>query len=171
MRKLIFFLLMITLLCTCKTKPQPIEEIPEPEPEIVIEVQEPLFEIVSIIIIQADLINTQFETVLKISNPNNFALFLSSIKYQLYGNGLFWADGTGNDILQIPANSSSEAKFRFTMNFINMNRRLLDDIIAMRQVRYHFKGEAEVKPDVPNLPPFVMDFDCAGLSDVKQRAD
>jgi len=164
---------MIVLLCTCKTKPQPVEEIPEPEPEpeIVVEVQEPVFEIVSIVIIQADLVNTQFETVLKVSNPNSFALSLSSIKYQLYGNGLFWADGTGNDILQVPANSSRETKFRFTMNFINMNRRLLDDIIAMRQVRYRFRGEALVQPDVPNQPPFVMDFDCAGLSDVKPKAD
>jgi len=178
MRKLIFFLLMITLLCTCKTQPQPVEEMePEPESEIIIEVLEPLFEIVSIIIIQADLVNTQFETVLKVSNPNDFALFLSSIKYQLYGNGLLWADGAGNDILDVPANSSRETKFRFTMNFINMNRRLLDDIIAMRQVRYRFKGEAlvqpgwTVKPDVPNLPSFVMNFDCSGLSDVKQKAD
>jgi len=175
MRRLILLMLMVTLLFACKTKPQPVEETfepePEPESEIIIEVLEPLFEVVSIIIIQADLVNTQFETVLKVSNPNDFALSLSSIKYQLYGNGLLWADGVGSDILDIPAKSSSETKFRFSMNFINMNRRLLDDIIAMRQVRYRFRGEALVQPEVPNLPPFVMDFDCAGLSDVKRRAD
>jgi len=185
MRKL-FFLLMITLMVTlfcvaCKTRPQIVEVEPEPEPEVepefVIEVLEPEFEIVSIVILQADLINTQFETVLKIINPNDFALLLTSLKYQLYGNGMFWADGAGNDILQVPANSSSETKFRFSMNFIDMNRRILDDIIAMRQVHYRFTGEAlvqpswTVQPEVPRLPPFVMNFDCTGLSDVKQKAD
>jgi len=173
MRKLVFFLLMVMFLCSCKTRPQIVEEKrePEPEPEIVIEVLEPIFEVVSIIVIQADLVNTQFETVLKVSNPNDFALLLSSLKYQLFGNGLLWADGRENDILQIPANSSRETQFRFSMNFIDMNRRLLDDIIAMRQVRYRFKGEAEVQPEVPRMPPFVINFDCAGLSDVKQKAD
>ena len=167
MRKFLSFLLLITLLCACKSRPQVVEEEPEPDP---VEVLEPVFEITSIHIIQADLVNTQFETVLKVTNPNNFALLLSSLKYQLYGNGVFWAEGQRNDILNIPAKSSSEAKFRFTMNFINMNRRLLDDVIAMRQVRYRFSGEAEVQPDVP-LPPFIMNFDINGLSDVKQRAD
>jgi len=169
MRKFLFFLLIITLLFSCKTRPQIVED--EPEPEIVVEVLEPVFEIVSIIIIQADLINTQFETVLKVTNPNDFALLLTSLKYQLYGNGLFWADGAGNDLLHIPPKSSSETKFRFSMNFINMNRRILDDIIAMRQVRYRFMGEAEVRPEVPRLPPFAMNFDCNGLSDVKQKAE
>jgi LEA14-like dessication related protein len=145
------------------------ESVPEPEP--VIEVLEPAFEIASIYIIQADLVNTQFETVLKVTNPNEFALLLSSLRYQLYGNGVFWAEGRRNDILHIPAKSSSEAKFRFSMNFINTNRRLLDDVIAMRQVRYRFRGEAEIQPDVPSLRPFIMNFDCTGLSDVKQRAD
>jgi len=167
MRKFLSFLLLITILCACKSRPQIAVEEPGP----VIEVLEPSFEIASIYIIQADLVNTQFETVLKVTNPNDFALLLSSLKYQLYGNGLFWAEGRGNDILHIPAKSSSETKFRFSMNFINMNRRLLDDVIAMRRVSYRFKGEAEVQPDVTSLRPFIVNFDTTGLSDVKQRAE
>jgi len=163
MRKLLFFLLTIVFFSACKTQPQP-------EAPVSVEVLEPSFEIVSIVILQADLINTQFETVLKINNPNNFALSLTSIKYRLFGNGLFWAEGAGSDILQISANSSEETKFRFTMNFINMNRKLLDDIIAMRQVSYRFTGEAEVQPNL-RLSPFVMNFDISGLSNVKQKAD
>jgi len=173
MRKYLFFLLAIALFSACKSQPQIIEEglIPEPEPESVIEIIEPVFEIVSIFVIQADLVNTQFETVLKVNNPNRFALHLSSIKYQLYGNGSFWSGGSGDDILYIPPRSSRETNFRFSMNFINMNRRLLDDVITMRKIRYRFMGEAEIQPDVPRLPPFTMNFDCAGLSDVKQKAE
>jgi LEA14-like dessication related protein len=168
MRKHLFFLLAIAFFSACKSQPQIIEE---PTPETVIEVIEPVFEIVSIFVIQADLVNTQFETVLKVNNPNRFALYLSSIKYQLYGNGSFWSDGSGNDVLYIPPRSSKETNFRFSMNFINMNRRLLDDVIAMRKIRYRFRGEAEIQPDVPRLPPFTINFDCTGFSDVKQRAE
>jgi len=57
------------------------------------------------------------------------------------------------------------------MNFINMNRRLLDDVISMRRVQYNFKGDAEVQPVIQRLSPFNMSFNCTGLSEVKQRAD
>lgn len=160
MRKYLILLLTVLLLAACKTQPQSEHGFAEPK-----------FEIVSIIIIQADLINTQFETVLKIDNPNNFDIQVSSIKYELYGNGLFWADGTENDILNISANSSKETKFRFSMNFINMNRKLLDDVIAMRQIQYRFKGEAQVQMKISRASPFVMKYDISGLSGVKAKAD
>ena len=161
MRK--FFLILCALLfITCKSQPKPAE--------LPVEVIEPKFEVVSIFIIQADLVVTEFEAVIKVDNPNNFAADLSSVKYELYGNNLFWAGGVANDILHIPANSSAETKFYFSMNFINMGRRLLDDIIAMRRVNYRFKGQAEVKPNVPKIHAFNVDFDCFGFSDVKKKA-
>jgi len=143
--------------------------IEEQEPEI--EVIEPSFEVVSIYIIQADIVVTEFEAVIKIDNPNDFDVELSSIAYELYGNNAFWAGGTVKDIFVVPAQSSGETKFRFTMNFINMNRRLLDDVIAMRQVNYRFRGKAQVKPDIPKVDIFHVDFDCSGFSEVKRRAD
>lgn len=161
MRKLFLFLLILPILSGCKTPPSP----PPPLPEV--EVMEPNFEIVSIIIIQADLINTQFEATLKIDNPNVFPVEISSLTYELYGNGMFWADGTGVDLLQIDAESSRETNFRFSMNFINMNRNLLDDVIAMRQVQYRFKGEVTVKGIVPRAQIFTMGYDISGLSGVK----
>jgi LEA14-like dessication related protein len=169
MRK-ICFLLFVLLFITCKSQPPHIiEEIPAEiiEPKII----EPKFEVISIFIIQADLVVTEFEAVIRIDNPNNFASNLSSIKYELYGNNVFWTNGKANDIMYIPARSSGEAKFRFSMNFINMNRRLLDDVIAMRYVNYRFKGQAEVQFDVPKVSVLNVNFDCSGLSEVKKKAD
>jgi LEA14-like dessication related protein len=162
MRK-IYFLLFALLFITCKSQPK-IAELP-------INVIEPEFNITSIYIIQADLVVTEFEAVLKIDNPNTFASVLSSIKYDLYGNNFHWAEGVANDILHIPAKSSCETKFRFQMNFINTNRKLLDDVIAMRQIRYRFKGQADVKFDIPKVLVYTVNFDCSGLSDVKKKAD
>lgn len=167
MRKFLFIILMFfVLFAGCKTKPEIVEE---PEPEVEIVVLQPLFEILSIAIIKAELINTQFEAVLKIENPNDFAVDLSTLTYELYGNGLFWASGTGFDVMHISAGESEEAKFLFSMNFINMNRRLLDDIIALRQVNYRFSGAVEVAAVLPLVPSFNMSFERSGLSVVKEN--
>jgi LEA14-like dessication related protein len=162
MRK-IYLLLFALLFITCKSQPKPAE--------IPVEVIEPKFEVVSIYIIQADLVVTEFEAVIKIDNPNNFACVLSSIKYELYGNNYFWAGGTANNILHIPAKSSRETKFYFSMNFINTSRRLLDDVIAMRPVRYRFRGQAGMRFDISKTPDFIFNFDRSGLSEVKKRVD
>jgi len=166
-----YLLLFSLLFIACKSsQPVPItvQELPVPAK---ITVLEPQFEVLSIYIIQADLVVTEFEAVIKVDNPNSFASDLSAIKYDLYGNNFHWAEGIENDILHVPANSSSETKFRFSMNFINTNRKLLDDVIAMRQVKYRFKGQAEVKPDIPKVSAFNVNFDCSGLSDVKRKAE
>jgi LEA14-like dessication related protein len=170
MRKLLFFILILYLFAACKSPPPPLP-LPQIIEEPVIVVKDPLFEIVSIVILQAELINTQFETVLRIDNPNDFPVELSRIKYELYGNGMFWADGMENAVLQIPAKSRKDTKFRFSMNFINMNRKLLDDIIAMRNVQYVFKGEAGMRANYAKLPVSIMKFNCSGLSEVKPKAE
>jgi LEA14-like dessication related protein len=185
MRKFLFYVLLLSLLIACKSNPPALSEISEivqiieieeavievVEEEPVIQVLEPEFNVVSIAIIQADLINTKFEAVIRIDNPNEFAVSLSSLYYELYGNGRLWAEGRENNILQIPARSSCETEFYFTMNFIDMNRNLLDDIIAMRRVQYNFRGDAEVQPVINHLPPFYMSFNCSGLSEVKRKTN
>jgi len=161
MRKFIIIISVVFLFLSCKSQPQTAP----------FKVIEPEFDVTSIYVIQADIVVTEFEAVIRIQNPNDFALELSSINYELYGNNRFWASGTANNLFEIPANSSGETRFSFTMNFIDMSRPLLDDVIAMRQVNYRFKGKAEVRPDIPNVSVFTAEFDCFGLSEVKKTAN
>ena len=156
----VFFLLLF--LFSCKSKPETItiEELG---------IKEPVFEVVSIIILQADLVVTEFETVLKVTNPNNFAVELKAMTYELFGNGAPWARGAAADMLRIEPLSTGETSFIFSMNFINMNRRLLDDVIALRPVNYRLRGEAEVQPLIRNIRPFRMTYDRTGLSDVRRN--
>ena len=175
MRKLLIILLPFLLL-SCKSQPVTLSAP-------VIEIINPEFDVKSIYVIQADIVVTEFEAVIRIDNPNNFAVELSSIVYELYGNGRLWASGKGSnlrsadspagksEIFQITANSSGEARFFFSMNFTNMSRALLDDVIAMRQVNYRFKGEAQIQPDLKNAASFNAGFDCTGLSEVKRKSD
>jgi len=170
MRKYLAFLAVFLLLTACKSSPSQGEEgSPQPpesaaaEPDIQ-QVEAPQFTITSIIILQADLINTRLKLTLKIDNPNAVPITLSSFHYELYGNDRVWTSGTKKDLSVIPAQGSSEASFEFEMNFINMERQLLDDIIALREVRYRIVGDVEVETGVPRFPPFRTNFDYSGNS-------
>jgi hypothetical protein len=54
------------------------------------------------------------------------------------------------------------------MNFINMNRHLLDEIIAMREIDYRLTGSAEVGTGVSWLPQFRTSFDYSGRQAVSR---
>jgi len=154
---IVFFLLTVFLLLSCISQPK------------IIEIINPEFEIVSIVILQADIVVTEVETTLKVTNPNDFAIELSSLTYELFGNGAAWAAGKVNRSLHISPQSSGETKFKFEMNFVNMSRRLLDDVIAMRRINYRLKGQAQVQPAALNSTVFNVDYDCSGVSEVKRR--
>jgi LEA14-like dessication related protein len=129
-------------------------------------IREPQFNITSIAIMKAELINTRFKVKLRIDNPNAFPVELSSFSYELYGAGRLWAGGEETDILDIPAEGSAERELFLRMNFINMKRDLLDQVIALRRVNYRFAGEATVSTGVEYLPSFLMAFDRSGYSAV-----
>jgi LEA14-like dessication related protein len=129
-------------------------------------IHEPRFTITEIAVKKAELINTRFKVKLRIENLNMFPLELSAFRYTLYGDGSFWADGTEKNILSIPPKGSAETELLLVMNFINMRRELLDQIIAKRQVRYRFTGESTVSTGLDYVPPFRTRFDRSGYSEV-----
>jgi len=51
---------------------------------------------------------------------------------------------------------------------MGMQRGLLDDIIAMREVNYRFNGTVEIGTGVSWLPQFRVDFDQSGQAEVLQ---
>jgi LEA14-like dessication related protein len=175
MKKALFLLLCPALLCSgaCATKkaaeppPVPVVSPPEPpEPAPEIRIQEPVFSISSIVIMQAELINTRFKALLRIDNPNSFPLELSSFNYELYGAGRYWAEGRETAPIEIPAESYVEKDLFLMMNFINMKRETLDQVIALKTVRYRFAGDATV--GAAGLAPLALRFDQAGESPVTQ---
>jgi LEA14-like dessication related protein len=129
-------------------------------------IREPRFSITAIAVQRAELINTRFKVTLRIENPNAFPVELASFRYELYGGGRFWAEGEETGVLHIPAGSAAETELFLIMNFINMRRELLDQIIALRQVNYRFTGEAVVSTGIEYLPQFRMNFERSGYSEV-----
>ncbi|MDR1249869.1 MAG: LEA type 2 family protein [Treponema sp.] len=174
MNKSLFFLLCPVLLCACATPkaaeaPQPVPVVSSPEPlkpAPEIRIQEPEFSISSIAIMQAELINTRFRARIRIDNPNNFPLELSAFSYELHGAGRYWAEGKETAPIEVPSEGCVEKDLFLTMNFINMKRETLDQVIALKTVRYRFSGDATV--GAAGHPPLALSFDQSGESPVTQ---
>ena len=129
-------------------------------------VRPPVFSINDIAILQAELINTRFRVGLKIDNPNQFPIELSAFSYKLYGNGRFWADGSERNVLKVNGSSSLSGNIFLIMNFIDMDRNLLDQIIRLDDVNYRFQGDVDISTGVAYLPKFHDSFNLTGYSKV-----
>jgi LEA14-like dessication related protein len=129
-------------------------------------IREPLFNILAIKVKKAELINTRFNVKVRLDNPNIFPVELSSFSYELYGGGRFWADGDEKGLVVIPQGESAVTDLNLTMNFIDMRRSLLDQVIAGKEVDYRFSGEAVVNTGIAYLPNFRWKFDQSGRSEV-----
>ena len=129
-------------------------------------VQAPKFTITAIAILKAELVNTRFRVGLRIDNPNPFPVDLSAFTYELYGNGRLWAEGTEKNIISVPAKSAMQGNLYLMMNFIDMRRDLLDQIIKLEDVNYRFAGEAQASTGVYYLPVFSTGYDLSGYSKV-----
>ncbi|MCL2093593.1 MAG: hypothetical protein FWH12_05280 [Treponema sp.] len=133
-------------------------------------VQAPIFRITSIAILRAELVNTRFRVGIRIDNPNPFPVVLSMLSYELYGNGMFWAEGAIDRLSPnrdpIPGNSAVAGNLYLLMNFIDMDRNLLDQFIYLQNVAYRFTGTTQVSTSIDYLPAFSWTFDLSGSSRV-----
>jgi LEA14-like dessication related protein len=129
-------------------------------------IQAPVFTITSIAILKAELINPRVRVTMNIDTPHPCPVELSAFVYELYGNGRLWAEGAEKNISSIPPKSSGETRLFLIMNFINMKRDLLDQIINLEDVNYRFTGEVQVRTAVNYLPRFKSAFDLSGYSQV-----
>ncbi|MDR1411397.1 MAG: LEA type 2 family protein [Spirochaetaceae bacterium] len=127
---------------------------------------EPEFRIVSVAVKKAELIDTRFAVKILLKNPNFFPVELSAFSFELYSGGRFWAGGSKKNIVLIPPGQSAETELLLTMNFIDMRRDLLDQVIAMEQIDYRFTGEATISTGIEYLPRFRWKFDQSGRSPV-----
>jgi LEA14-like dessication related protein len=132
-------------------------------------IQEPRFIISSIAVLKAELINTRFRVNMRIDNPNPFPLEMSGLSYELYGNGRHWADGIDRNSFVVNGRSSVQGDLYLMMNFINMDRNLLNQIVNLVDVNYRFTGEAQVSTGIDYLPKFKIGFDLSGYSEVLDK--
>lgn len=126
----------------------------------------PVLEIRSIRILKDELINTRLGVDLAVRNPNAFPLSFASLGYKLYGEGQYWAGDTLSKAFTVPAGRTVEASLYMTMNFTDMDRRLLDRVIRLAAVNYRLGGMASIDTGLDFLPRFELPFDLSGSTSV-----
>ncbi|HCM25682.1 MAG TPA: hypothetical protein DIC34_03910 [Treponema sp.] len=131
-------------------------------------IREPTFSIVAIKMKRAELINTRLKVELRVNNPNAFPVGFESMSYELFGEGRSWSDGVAEQLVVVAPGGAASAELSMTMNFIDMNRALLDQFIRLEEVRYRLKGEIVVGTGLEFLPEFRMKFDKSGTSAVTE---
>ena len=124
--------------------------------------------IVAIKMKRAELINTRLKVELRVNNPNAFPVGFESMSYELFGEGRSWSDGVAEQLVVVAPGGAASAELSMTMNFIDMNRALLDQFIRLEEVRYRLKGEIVVGTGLEFLPEFRMKFDKSGTSAVTE---
>ncbi len=126
----------------------------------------PGLEIRAIRILKDELINTRLGVDLAVRNPNVFPLSFASLGYKLYGEGQYWAGDTIAKVFDVPAGQTALASLYMTMNFTDMDRRLLDRVIHLATVSYRLGGIARIDTGLDFLPSFELPFDLSGSTAV-----
>lgn len=128
----------------------------------------PVMSISSIRILKDELINTKLRVDLVVENPNAFPLSFAALDYRLYGEGRYWASGSLAERFVAPAGQAATASLYLTMNFTDMSRSLLDQVIKLATVRYRLVGAGRIDTGLEFLPQFVQPFDMEGETGVSR---
>ena len=129
-------------------------------------VMPPVLVISSMRILKDELINTRLGVDLEIRNPNAFPLAFASLDYRLYGEGRYWASGSLSQPFVVPAVGTTAASLYLTMNFTDMSRSLLDQVIRLAAVNYRLVGAGRIDTGLEFLPRFILPFDMEGRTQV-----
>lgn len=125
-------------------------------------VMAPTLTVSSIRILKDELINTKLRVDLAVDNPNAFPLTFSALDYRLYGEGRYWASDSLAKAFTVPELGSATASLYLTMNFSDMSRSLLDQVIRLAAVSYRLEGRGRVATGLAFLPEFSLPFDLSG---------
>ncbi len=126
----------------------------------------PVLRIAAIRILKDELINTRLRVDLEIRNPNIFQLSFSTLDYKLFGEGRYWAGDSLAKMFAVPALETATASLYLTMNFTDMSRSLLDQVIKLAAVNYRLVGAGRIDTGLAFLPQFTLPFDMAGKTQV-----
>ncbi len=125
-------------------------------------IQAPALRVKRILIVKDELINTKLQLDLGVENPNAFPLSFDKLEYRLYGEGRYWASGSIADSFLVPAAGTTDASLFLTMNFGDMNRSLLDQVIKLASVAYRLEGMGKIGTGLDFLPEFVLPIELSG---------
>ncbi len=129
-------------------------------------IKDPVFNIKRVRVKQAELVNTRLLLDVSIENPNSVDLVFDTMDYTFYGEGRWWAESRHFEAATIPARENMAVELELIMNFIDMKRSLLDQVIKMARIGYRLTGSARIRVEIEGFPPFEFPFAIVGESPV-----
>ncbi len=138
-RQTIFFFMVIALLAGCATLGQ------KPEP--------PTVTLAGLKIVKADFFEQRFALDLRLQNPNDFALPIRGLSYDLLLNGQSFANGVSASKVDVPALGEAVIRVESVTNLFSLYRQLRSLAESGEKgINYQLKGNVSLVNKNIKLP-------------------
>jgi LEA14-like dessication related protein len=114
----------------------------------------PRLTLVNISMTSADMFSQQFTMRMHVQNPNDRALPIKGIDYQLFLAGDSFAEGVSNVPFTVPALGETEFDLPVRTNFVSSLGRLLSRLNGQEKVSYLIEGEVFLESGLFRKIPF-----------------
>lgn len=116
----------------------------------------PRLSIVNVGMVSADIFSQQFRIRLHVQNPNDRALPIKGIEYELFLQGDSFAEGISNQPFVVPALGEAEFDTVVNTNFMSSVGRLLSKLNSAdgSKVQYTFVGKVMLSEGMLRKIPF-----------------
>jgi len=116
----------------------------------------PQLTLLGIQIMSADMFAQQFKVRVKVVNPNDLAVAVEGLEYDILLMGDSFAEGTSNDVFLLPARGEAEFDMLVTTNFVSSFGRLLSRVGGgkLENIDYEISGKVFVDKGVLRRIPF-----------------
>lgn len=129
-------------------------------------IETPRITVVTASMMSGDMFSQQFRVRLRVENPNDRALPIKKIDYELFLEGDSFSEGVSAAPFTVPANDQTEFDLMVKTNFMSSIGRLLSRLNDGRnEIRYDFVGKLSV--DISMLP--AIPFRESGMVELKRR--
>jgi len=114
------------------------------------------------------LTNIDFNVVWEIENPNNFAMSVKDLAYNLAVNNTQWASGTVPGSPQISANRKTQIPLTISINSLSMVRDITEIITRGTDVAYSCTGNISLGAALPGLADFNSPLNFTGVTRLRR---
>jgi len=116
--------------------------------------KEPHLEVVNVEVLKGDLLRQELRVRMRVQNPNDRALPVKSIQYQVEVAGEAFAHGESERDFLVPANGEKEFDVSVTANAASMLLRMLGGGRKMDVVEYRITGKVMLASGLMRNVPF-----------------
>ncbi len=105
--------------------------------------------------------------LVEVNNPNDFALGVSNLNYQLNINQKNWGQGNISSNINIPKKGTGIVEIPLKLNLLSAGKSVYDVIINKKPINYQLTGNATINTALELLNNFDMPLDISGTTSLQ----